>query len=51
MASLLAQRDAFSNWAQFAAANSISGWSAEQPDYCGWTGVVCNNRTRAIEEL
>lgn len=44
-AALLAQRAAIANWGAFAAANAISGWTAESAaSLCtgGWTGVACN---------
>lgn len=40
---LLAQRDAITNWDQFAVANNISGWTLESAaSVCSWTGVSCN---------
>lgn len=43
VAALLEQRDAITNWAQFRAANNISGWAPEAAaDVCRWTGIRCN---------
>lgn len=38
---LLAQRDAITNWDQFAAANSIQGWDRFTDPCSGWTGITC----------
>lgn len=49
MAALLAQRDAITNWEEFATANNITGWTADAP-YCQWhkKTVQCIGQTGAI---
>lgn len=49
MAALLAQRDAITNWANFSAANNISGWTPDIP-YCQWDRetIKCNAQTGTI---
>ena len=44
---LLAVRNAITNWPDFAAANNISGWGGPRPQdkgvpACLWTGVTCD---------
>jgi hypothetical protein len=44
---LLAVSGAITNWAEFAAANNISGWGGDGPEdkgvpACLWTGVTCD---------
>lgn len=40
---LLAQRDAVTNWEEFAAANRLQGWTAEDAaSVCSWTGIDCS---------
>lgn len=40
---LLAQRDTITNWDEYAAANGVTGWVADNSvPVCLWTGVTCN---------
>ena len=48
---LLKQKAAVTNWDVFAAANNVTGWTADQPDVCAWSGVVCSQDRTRIREL
>lgn len=41
---LLAQRDAFSNWAEFSAGHKIAGWDETTP-LCNWGCITCYGPT------
>lgn len=48
---LIAQRNAITNWEEYAAANNITGWVTDNSvPVCLWTGVTCNPEGR-IEAL
>lgn len=50
VAALLAQRDAISNFGEFAAANVLTGWQEGVP-LCSWTGVVCNEAGTGVAQM
>lgn len=48
---LLKQKAAITNWDAFAATHNVSGWSADQPTICAWTGVICSQDRTRVSEL
>ncbi|PSC69547.1 5-oxoprolinase isoform B [Micractinium conductrix] len=44
---LLAQKQAITNWEDFAQGNNITGWNASV-DVCTWSRVQCSNNSRVV---